>query len=667
MPRLRPLLIAGTLIAASHAPAQGAADAAQIAAATARLDAAVDAGLAAAGQGYNVGLNDHLFVRRVYTDLAGRIPNYDEVQAFVESMEPDKRDALVDRLLASDDFVSHSYNWLADLLRIQSEVPGTKLRTDAFSFWLKAQIKVGRPFDALVREMVTAEGRIWDNPAAGYHLRDNGMKLDHVSYLTKAFLGTDISCAQCHDAPFHDWTQFEYYELTAFLADLETRENLMQRPARARKVKGKAVPPKPNPDSLYIARGAISDFLARRNGIDTKTEAGQQQLRRLSNRFNRAYREIVAANELVVHTDRDAVLELPDTYEYDDAKPGQVVEPRAIFGAEPRSAASSDRDRFAAWLTSDSNPRFSINLANRLWARYLGRGAVEPLHDLPEPGYWDSPELMRALQTVVLDLDYDLRAIAKAIVSTKAYNALASRGPVALTDEYHFPGPVLRRMSAEQIWDSMLTLMVEDPYAYRRTAGGGYNAIINMTDDRPVDVGKFAEAIRQYQAYKPDQDLVDRDGRPMFAAPNGRPRKGGDEMMEMMMVRDARKNRMVLARASELSQPAPQGHFLREFGQSNRDFLVGASTLEGSVPQVMELMNGAATAILANRASLIFQKMKAEADPLKRAEVVFVSILSREMTADEESLMREELKRGDSALTDLTWALLNTPEFLFVK
>ena len=135
----------------------------------------------------------------------------------------------------------------------------------------------------------------------------------------------------------------------------------------------------------------------------------------------------------------------------------------------------------------------------------------------------------------------------------------------------------------------------------------------------------------------------------------------------MMMMRDAKRQRMVLARASELPQPAPQGHFLRDFGQSNRDFLVDASTLEGSVPQVMELMNGAATSILSSPNSLIFQTMNAESNPLRRAEVVFLSILSREMLPEEKTMLVKELKGGNEALSDIIWALLNTPEFLFVK
>ena len=632
--------------------------------ATSRINAAVDAGLAKTKTNYNVGLNDHLFVRRVYTDLAGRIPNRDEVQRFVNSKTPDKRNHLIEKLLNSEDFVSHTYNWIADLLRIQSQIPGTKLRTDAFSFWLKQQLKSNHPFDRMVHEMVTAEGRIWDNPAAGYHLRDNGMKLDHVSYMTKSFLGTDISCAQCHDAPFHDWTQFEYYELTSFLAKMDTRENLQKRPTKPRKSKGKTIPAKQDPKSLYINRNQAREYLAKKHKIDTSNEKGQQQLRRLTNRFNRAYREIVAANELVVHLDPKGVLKLPETYEYDDAKPGQVIKPRAIFGSEPRSRTTNERTRFANWLISRQNPRFSINLGNRLWQRYLGRGAAEPLHDMPEPENWDNPELVRTLQGTVLALNYDLRAITKAIVSSKAYSALASTSSAKLSDPYFFPGPVLRRMNAEQIWDSLLTLMVEDPFAYRRTSGKAYNDIINMMDTGAVPIPEFVRIIERYNAYRPDNDLIDRNGKPVNAKTSNKSKKGEEEMM---MMRDARRNRMILARASELPQPAPQGHFLRDFGQSNRNFLVDAATLAGSVPQVMELMNGAATQILANRNSLIFQKMKAEKDPLKRADIVFLSILSRKMTPKEQAMIVKELKRGDAALTDLIWALLNTPEFLFIK
>lgn len=666
------LLACSILLSAAATPSQKA-----IAEATRRLDAAIDSGLAKSEQKYNVGLNDHIFVRRIYTDLAGRIPSYDEVRSFTESMEPDKREQLIDTLLQSDDFVSHTYNWYADLLRVKSEIPETKLRTDAFSFWLKQQIKKNRPFDDMVQEMITAEGRIWDNPPAAYHLRDAGMKLDHVSYMSKAFLGTDISCAQCHDAPFHDWTQFEYYELTAFLADLETNENLRKRPAKPRKVKAKGkngkkgkmeiIPAKKDPKSLFLNRNDIQAYLKKSMEIDTSTPEGEQQLRRATNRFNQAYRDIVEANELVAHTKANAVLKLPETYEYDDAKPGQTIEPRAIFGAETKKTASTDRQRLADWIISRNNPRFSANYGNRIWHRYFGRAIAQPLHDMEPPEDCDNPQLFKAMQEVVVALNYDVRAISRAIISTKAYNTVATTTTVESGAEYYFPGPVLRRMSAEQIWDSLLVLMLEDPHAYRRTAGSDYAEIINFIDEKPANMAQTAKRLQEFRAYKSYSQLVDRSGKPMTEPPAQRPKKGSEEMMSMMVMRDARKKKMALVRASELPQPAPQGHFLRDFGQSNRDFLVDASTLEGSVPQVMELMNGAATSILSSPQSLIFQNMRAAKTPIERAEVVSLSILNRKLLPAERKLMVEELKRGGPALSDMIWALLNTPEFLFIK
>ena len=123
-----------------------------------------------------------------------------------------------------------------------------------------------------------------------------------------------------------------------------------------------------------------------------------------------------------------------------------------------------------------------------------------------------------------------------------------------------------------------------------------------------------------------------------------------------------------MARASELPQPAPAGHFLQKFGQSERLFVVGASSQVGSVPQLMELMNGFPTEVLTGSDSLIFQKLKRIYNPRKKAEVVFLSILNRLPTKEEKMLLIEEMKHSDSeSLTDLIWALLNTPEFFFIK
>ena len=141
-----------------------------------------------------------------------------------------------------------------------------------------------------------------------------------------------------------------------------------------------------------------------------------------------------------------------------------------------------------------------------------------------------------------------------------------------------------------------------------------------------------------------------------------------DNMQDMsMMMNTARRSNVTLVRASELSQPAPAGHLLRKFGQSERNFVIGAASDEGSVPQVMELMNGAATMVLTKPDSLIFKKMKNVSQPMLRAEIAFLSILNRHILPEERTMLVQELEKGGQAMPNLIWALLNTPEFIFIK
>ena len=138
--------------------------------------------------------------------------------------------------------------------------------------------------------------------------------------------------------------------------------------------------------------------------------------------------------------------------------------------------------------------------------------------------------------------------------------------------------------------------------------------------------------------------------------------------MMMAFMEAARKRKLLLARASELPQPSDPAHFLSKFGQSDRTFVINASSLKGSVPQVMELMNGYATEILTQPGSRIFLEMKNLRSNFEKADVAFISILSRRAVGSEQHLLDRELRSGGpEVFSDLIWALLNTPEFLFIK
>lgn len=632
-----------------------------VALAVKRIDAAVDAGLEKQKLKYNENLNDHMYLRRVYLDLAGRIPNYDEAKEFIDSRNRNKRQELVIKLLRSWDYASHNYNHLAELLRIKTTFPGTVLRNDSFIYWLKEQIHTNTPWDELVRAMVTAEGRIWDNPAVGYHLRDNGMKLDHVAFMGKVFLGTNITCAQCHDDPFGDWTQYQYYEFSAYLADLETK-------GKAQKAK---MPEKKE----------LEAYIAATQKLDPKNEEQKRKINNSVGRYQRSLQDMSRASELAVHTVANRSMRLPNNYQYEDGFPRDKVKPWVLFGKENGTAAAAlnPRQRLAVWLTSAKNERFAMNIANRMWARYMGRGAVEPLHDVNPKGTLNA-DLLKVLTEEMVALDFDLKAFAWAIVNTKAYNRLATRKEVNVTEPYYFPGPLLRRMSSEQVWDSLITLMVEDPNQFRLDSGDRYNRLIN-TSQSPGSPKEFVTRVDEYNKFKPVQTLINAKG---VSIVNAKPPKGEkpfgqnalsrkptgptDEEMMMAFMEAAKKRKLLLARASELPQPSDPAHFLSKFGQSDRTFVINASSLDGSVPQVMELMNGYATEILTQPGSKIFLEMKNLRSNFEKADVAFMSILSRRAIGSEQHLLDRALRAGGpEVFSDLIWALLNTPEFLFVK
>lgn len=633
-----------------------------VALAVKRIDAAVDGGLEKQKLKYNESLNDHMYLRRLYLDLAGRIPTYKEAKGFLDSRDKNKRQELVMKLLKSQDYTSHNYNYLAELMRIQSQFPGTVLRNDAFIYWVKEQIHSNTPWDEMVREMVVAEGRIWENPAVGYHLRDNGMKLDHVAFMGKIFLGTNITCAQCHDDPFGDWTQYQYYELSAYLSDLET--------------KGKAQKAKlPN-------KKALEEYVAKTQKLDPKNEEQKRKIDGAVGRYQRALRDMTRASELAVHTVNERKMKLPENYQYDDAFPRDVVNPDVIFGDETGAAAAAltKRQRLAVWLTSKDNERFAMNIANRMWARYLGRGAAEPVHDI-NPETTLNKELLKVLTEEMVTLNFDLKAFSWAIVNTKAYNRLATRKKINVTDPYYFTGPLLRRMSSEQVWDSLITLMVADPNQFRLASGEEFNRLLNVSTPTS-SVEELVARIDKYNQFKPEDTLINDEGVSILNAkpPKGerpfgqtalskKPEGPTDEQMMMQFMTEARKKKLILARASELPQPSDPAHFLSKFGQSDRTFVIGASSLDGSVPQIMELMNGYATEFLTKPGSRIFLDMKNLRSNFEKADVVFMSILSRRAVANEQHLLDSELRaaNGPAIFSDLIWALLNTPEFLFVK
>ena len=122
---------------------------------------------------------------------------------------------------------------------------------------------------------------------------------------------------------------------------------------------------------------------------------------------------------------------------------------------------------------------------------------------------------------------------------------------------------------------------------------------------------------------------------------------------------------MILARASELPQPAPETHFLRLFGQSDR-LIADTNTTDGSVPQALMLMNGGAGQLISEtNCAAVTTAGNAKSDD-EKIDSLYLAFLGRKPTAEERPAATKALTTG-LGISDIAWALANTREFLFIQ
>ena len=203
------ILLLGLIVTTTNAHAVDPVDA------SSRIDAIIQLDLKEHEVRTNPPVSDVQFVRRVYLDLIGRIPTDKELVSFFEDKRKDRRARLIDDLLESPGHESHMFNWLGDMLRVKDDYYRIG-KTWTFHTWLKSQLRENRPWDELVHDMLSAEGRLGENGATAYLLRDASMPLDSLSNTLTTFLGANVACAQCHDHPFAEWTQRDFYEMASF-------------------------------------------------------------------------------------------------------------------------------------------------------------------------------------------------------------------------------------------------------------------------------------------------------------------------------------------------------------------------------------------------------------------------------------------------------------------
>jgi hypothetical protein len=605
--------------------------------------------------------SDEIFLRRVYLDLMGRIPTLDEANAFLTPRTSDKREKLVKSLIGSEGYLAHQFTFWADLLRastrLQERYPG-----QAYIDWIKQTLRENKPYDKLVSELLQAEGPALarGNGATGYYIRDAGMPLDNMSNTIQVFLGTQLACAQCHNHPNDKWTRMDYYEMAAFTSGTAVQKGYRDDPKAKR-----------GPEMRELAK----------------------QIKEAPPQVRNTMRMLTETVGLGVSDKDSATIALPHDYQYADAKPGAKIEAHAMFGETAignGDKGTTPRAGYASWMINQ--PRFAQVIANRMWKKAMGTGLIEPVDNLKDDSVASNPELMEFLTRLMVSVKFDLRKFQEVLYTTDAYQRDAVKQDVA-DDAYAFQGSKLRRLTAEQVWDSLMTLAVSDIDTHKGIDATHLNEMYEKhKDESPQEMFALAESMsnKRDEAQKLRTDFQELKQK-IAKAPNGPERaklmqemKGlADRRDELMSQSDpllakkalgdgkgtgARDGKGIgnMLRASELGSPAPNGHFLRTFGQSDRQLIDNGSD-SPAVTQALSLMNGLIEPeILSNRSVLTANVLKGS-NAESKAKILWLTILSREPTRQELTMAARVLASQKDGADDLAWALINSNEFLFVR
>ncbi len=163
--------------------------------------------------------DDATFLRRSTIDIAGRLPTVEETRAFLDSDDPNKRITWVDQLLDSWDYADHFAEKWSAILRNKRRNDNYRRGTYAFHHWIRDSIHNNKPYDAFVREIITATGEIGHNPPVAWYREVNELS-EQVEDTAQLFLGQRIQCARCHHHPFEKWSQQDYYSFAAFFSQV---------------------------------------------------------------------------------------------------------------------------------------------------------------------------------------------------------------------------------------------------------------------------------------------------------------------------------------------------------------------------------------------------------------------------------------------------------------
>ncbi|HKX61049.1 MAG TPA: DUF1553 domain-containing protein, partial [Verrucomicrobiae bacterium] len=352
-------------------------------------------------------INDQTFVRRIYLDLVGRIPSAKEAETFLKNGGRDRREQLVDRLLAGDEHA----RYFAEVFDVV--LMGKRTANEDWKRYLEWAVQTNRPWDRVVRELLLA--RPEDASSRGavrylYSRKDNHQAVAEA--VAPALFGVQVQCAQCHNHPLApEIKQSHYWGLVTFFN-------------RSKNVD--------TSDGPAVSESAIGGFVKFAN---LKKES------------------------------QDARLVFLDGRSIDETRPGEnekesdAPEKYRVAPVSGRRVATvpkfSRREQLAS-LATQENPLLSRAMVNRVWALLMGRGLVHPVDRMDSAHPASHPDLLQWLAQDFEQHAYDVRRLTRILVLTRTYQRASPTAGREAPFPETFAAALEKPIPGEALWRSMI-------------------------------------------------------------------------------------------------------------------------------------------------------------------------------------------------------------------
>ena len=337
--------------------------------------------------------DDLTFLRRVSLDVTGSLPSSDTARSFLSDKRKDKRSILIEELLKSEEYASFwALKW-ADLLRVEEKTLDSK-GVEKIYGWLKEMIGSGKPLDQFTKDILCATGSTYNNPPANFY-RALRAPVNRAEAVAQVFIGTRINCAKCHDHPFENVRQDDYYRFAAIFdaIDYEIIEN------------------------------------KRKDGFDKHRFVGEQVIK------------LVSADKFQNKFLKDPRTKKPPEPGFLDPSSG------------PIKSFDNRLEEVADWITS--HPRFAKVQANRIWSNLVGQPLVDPIDDVRETNPASNPELLQFLSKELIESGFDQKHLIRLITNSITYQLSSDPGLVLnIGTDLTFARAKVMRYPAEVIIDA---------------------------------------------------------------------------------------------------------------------------------------------------------------------------------------------------------------------